>query len=208
MRTTSPGRFTVFLVGDNQVTLEALNGPLRLAGYETRTYRTLQAFIDEHDQAVHGCTLLDLSMRELDGPNVEQNLVRAGIDRPIIFITGSETSHAGVQVVRECAVELLSNPAKMAELLSTIKGAVKRDSDRLHCRAVAKRVGTLTVRERKVLFLVVRRMSNKNIAAGLGIRENSIEVNRSRGMKKLGVKNLPELVRMTSKLASAQYSRE
>jgi len=201
MRTTSPGRFTVFLVGDNQVTLEALNRPLRLAGYETRTYRTLQAFIDEHNQAAHGCTLLDLSTRGLDGPNAEQDLVRAGIDRPIIFITGNETSPAGAKALRACAVDLI-NPAKMAELLSAIRSAVKRDSDRLHRCAIAKRVDTLTVRERKVLALVVRRMSNKNIAAGLGIREESIEVNRIRAMKKLGVKNLPELIRITSKVAS------
>jgi FixJ family two-component response regulator len=199
MRTTSPGRFTVFLVGDNQVTLEAMDHTLRVAGYETRTYRALQTFIVEHDPAAHGCTILDLSMRGLNGPNVKQDLVRAGVDRPIIFIGGDETSPA--QALRACEADLI-NPATMAELLSAIRSAVKRDSDRLHCCAVAKRVETLTPRERKVLALVVRRMSNKNIAAGLGVREESIEVNRSRGMKKLGVKNLPELVRITSKVAS------
>jgi FixJ family two-component response regulator len=199
MRTTSPGRFTVFLVGDNQVTLQAMEQFLRVAGYETRTYTALQAFIDEHDQAVHGCTLLDLSMRGLNGPDVKQDLVRAGINRPIIFIGGDEISPA--QAFRVCEVDPI-NSAKMAEFQSAIRSAVKQDSDRLHCCAVAKRVDTLTPRERKVLALVVRRMSNKNIAAGLGISEESIEVNRTRAMKKLGVKNLPELVRITSKVAS------
>jgi len=199
MRTTSPGRFTVFLVGDNQVTLEALNRLLREAGYETKTYTALEAYIEEHDQAVHGCILLDLSMRRPDTPNVEQDLVQAGIDRPMIFIGGDQVSPA--QAFRVCEVDLI-NPAKRAGLLSAIRSAAKRDSDRLHCCAVAKRVDTLTSRERKVLALVVRRMSNKKIAAGLGIREESIEVNRSRGMKKLGVKSLPELIRITSKVAS------
>lgn len=132
-------------------------------------------------------------------PNVEQDLVQAGIDRPMIFIGGDQVSTA--QAFRVCEVDLI-NPAKRAGLLSAIRSAAKRDSDRLHCCAVAKRVDTLTSRERKVLALVVRRMSNKKIAAGLGMREESIEVNRSRGMKKLGVKNLPELVRITSKVAS------
>jgi len=58
------------------------------------------------------------------------------------------------------------------------------------------------VRERQVLALVVRGVSNKNIAAALGVREKSVEVNRSRAMKKLGAKNVPELVRMTSKLVA------
>ena len=201
MRTTSPRRFTVFLVGDNQVILEALNRLLREAGYETKAYTALQACIEDHDQAVHGCILLDLSMRGPDATNVEQDLVQAGIDRPIIFIGGDQASPA--QAFGVCEVDLI-NSAKRAGLLSAIRSAAKRDSDRLHCCAVAKRVDTLTSRERKVLALVVRRMSNKKIAAGLGIREESIEVNRSRGMKKLGVKNLPELIRITSKVASDQ----
>lgn len=199
MRMTSPGRFTIFLLSENQVTLEALNRLLREAGYETRTYAALQAFIEEHDQNVHGCILLDLSMRGLDGSNVEQDLVRAGVDRPIISIGSDEISPARTSGV--CEVDPI-NPAKRAGLLGAIRSAAKRDSDRLHCCAVAKRVDTLTSRERKVLALVVLRMSNRNIATGLGVREESIEVNRSRGMKKLGVKNLPELVRITSKVAS------
>jgi two-component system, LuxR family, response regulator FixJ len=63
-------------------------------------------------------------------------------------------------------------------------------------------VDTLTPRERQVLALVVRGVSNKNIAVALGVREKSIEVNRSRAMKKLGAKNVSELARMTSKLAA------
>ena len=200
MRTTSPGRFTVFLVGGNQRTLEALSLIFREAGYETKTYTALQAFIDDHDQAVHGCTIFDLSTRGLDGHDVKQDLVQAGIDRPIIFIGGDEILPA--QALTACAADLLINSTKMSELQCAVSSAVKRDSDRLHCYAIAKRVDTLTPRERKVLALVVRRMSNKKIAAGLGVREESIEVNRFRAMKKLGVRNLPELVRITSKVAS------
>lgn len=199
MRTTSPGRFTVFLIVDDQGRLDTLNSLLRAVGYETKAYSAPQVFLDEHDPAVHGCTLLDLSMPGLNGLDVQQELVRRGIDRPIIFLTGSESVSASVEAFK---ADFLIKPAKEAELLSAIRTAVKRDSERLHSYAVAKRVDTLTPRERLVLALVVRGVLNKNIAAALRIREKSIEVNRSRAMKKLGAKNVSELVRMTSKLAA------
>jgi FixJ family two-component response regulator len=199
MRTTSPGRFTVFLIVDDQGRLDTLNSLLRAVGYETKAYSAPQVFLDEHDPAVHGCTLLDLSMPGLNGLDVQQELVRRGIDRPIIFLTGSESVSASVEAFK---ADFLIKPAKEAELLSAIRTAVKRDSERLHSNAVAKRVDTLTPRERLVLALFVRGVLNKNIAAELGVREKSIEVNRSRAMKKLGAKNVSELVRMTSKLAA------
>jgi FixJ family two-component response regulator len=202
MRTTSPGRFTVFLIDDDQSRLDTLNSLLRAVGYETKAYTAPQAFLDEHDPAVHGCTLLELSVPGLNGLDVQQELARRGIDRPIIFLTGSESVSASVEAFKARAIDFLIKPAKEAELLSAIRTAVKRDSERLHSYAVAKRVDTLTPRERLVLALVVRGVLNKNIAAQLGVREKSIEVNRSRAMKKLGAKNVSELVRMTSKLAA------
>ena len=202
MRTTSPGRFRVFLIVDDQGRLDTLNSLLRAVGYETKAYTAPQAFLDEHDPAVHGCMLLDLSMPGLNGLDVQQELVRRGIDRPIIFLTGSESVSASAEAFKAGAIDFLIKPAKEAELLSAIRTAVKRDSERLHSYAVAKRVDALTPRERLVLALVVRGVLNKNIAAELGVTEKSIEVNRSRAMKKLGAKNVSELVRMTSKLAA------
>ena len=202
MRTTCPGRFTVFLIDDDRDRRDTLNSLLRAVGYETKAYTAPQAFLDEHDPAVHGCTLLDLSMPGLNSLDVQQELARRGIDRPIIFLTGSESVSASVEAFKARAIDFLTKPAKEAELLSAIRTAVKRDNERLHSYAVAKRVDTLTPRERLVLALVVRGVLNKNIAAELGVREKSIEVNRSRAMKKLGAKNVSELVRMTSKLAA------
>jgi FixJ family two-component response regulator len=140
-------------------------------------------------------------MPGLNGLDVQKELVRRGIDRPIIFLAGGESVPASVEALKAGAVDFLIKPAKEAELLSAIRTAVKRDSNRLHSYAVAGRVDTLTPRERVVLALVVRGMLNKNIAAELGVEEKTIEVNRTRAMKKLGAKNVPELARMASKLA-------
>jgi FixJ family two-component response regulator len=207
MRTTSPGRFTVFLIDDDRDRRDTLNSLLRAAGYEIRAYTATQRFIDEHDPAVHGCTLLDLSMAGSNGFDVQQELVRRGIDRPVIFLTGSDSAPARVEASKAGALDFLIRPAKESELLSAIRTAAKRDSERLHSCAIAKRVDALTTRERQVLALVVRGMSNKNISSALGVREKSIEVNRRRAMKKLGAKNVSELVRIAIKLAETKLKK-
>jgi FixJ family two-component response regulator len=192
-------RVTVFLVDDDHSALDSLGNLLRSVGYTTKAYSAPKAFLDEHDPSVHGCVVLDLAMT-LNGFDVQQELAKRAIDRPIIFLTGKESVPASVEALKGGAVDFLIKPHKETELLDAVKAAVKRDSDRLHSLAIARRVDRLSLRERQVLALVVRGMSNKNIAAALGVREISVTVNRERAMKKMGSKNIAEVVRMTSKM--------
>jgi len=189
-------RVTVFLVGDDHRTLETLGSLLRSVGYTTKAYGTPKTFLADHDSSVHGCVVLDLAMT-LNGLDVPQEF--AGIDRPIIFLAGKESVPASVEAFRGTAVDFLIEPHKETELLGAVKAAVKRDSHRLHFLAVAHRVDKLSLRERQVLALVVRGMSNKKIAAGLGIRETNVSASRERALKKMGSKSVAEVVRIMSK---------
>ena len=195
MRTTSAGRFTVFLIDNDQGTLDTLSSLLRSVGYTTKAYTALKAYLDEHDPSVHGCTVLDLSTR-----GVQQELAKRGIDRPIILLGGKGSFLASAEAFKAGAIDFLIKPVQEAEFLSAIKTALKRDSNRLHCEAIAKRVNKFTPRERLVVALVIRGMLDKHVAAALGIREKSVTANRCRAMKKLGVKSVAELVRMTGKI--------
>lgn len=192
-------RVTVFLVDDDQSALDTLGSLLRSVGYTTKAYSAPKAFLDEHDPSVHGCVVLHLAMT-LNGFDVQQELAKRGIDRPIIFLTGKESLPASVEASKTGAVDLLIKPDKETKLLDAVKTAVKRDSDRLHSLAIARRVDRLSRRERQVLALIVRGMSNKKIAAALGIPEISVTVNRERAMKKMGSKNVADIVRMTSNM--------
>lgn len=192
-------RVTVFLVDDDHSALDSLGSLLRSVGYATKTYSAPKAFLDEHDPSVHGCVVLDLAMT-LNGFDVQQELAKRGINRPIIFLTGKESVPASVEALKRGAVDFLIKPHKDTELLGAVKVAVKRDSDRLHSLAIARRVDKLSLRERQVLALVVRGVSNKTIAAALGMREISVKVNCERAMKKIGSKNIADVTRMTSKM--------
>jgi FixJ family two-component response regulator len=201
MRTASPARFTVFLVGSDQCS--PLIDLLREAGYETKIYTALKTFSDEHDPAVHGCILFDLSLAELNDFDIRSNLERKSIKRPVIFLTNGKPATPSAEACKNGAMYFFLKLVNKVDLLRAIRVAARQDSDRLHFNAVAKRFATLTTRELQILALVARHLPNKNIAAELKLREKTIEVNRSRAMKKLGTKNVFQLVRL-SKLVERQ----
>lgn len=197
MRPTT-ARVTVFLVGEDHSTLDSLAGLLHSAGYTTKAYSALKTFSDDHNPSVHGCVVLDVGMT-LDGLDLQRELVKRNIDRPIILLTGKEPVPANIAALKGGGVDLLIGPHKGTELLGAVKVAVKRDSDRLHALAVARLMNRLSLRERQILALGVRGMSNKKIAAALGIREISVSVNCERALKKIASKSIAEVVRMKGK---------
>ena len=83
-------KFTVYLVDDDPGVLKALSRLLRARGYEVKPYCSPQLFLEEHDVAVPGCAILDVSMPGLDGLQLQRALTAAGgSHRPVVFVTGN-----------------------------------------------------------------------------------------------------------------------
>lgn len=193
--------FTVFLVDDDPAILTALSRLLQAAGYTTKTYCSAEAFLSEHDASTPGCAVLDLSMPGLNGLGVQEALMRQGVERPVIFLTGRGTIPESVQAMRAGAVDFLTKPVGNSELMSAIKSAEDRDRTQRHIgtqrKAVLQRVAKLTRREKEVLALMVTGQQSKAIGYKLGVREKTIKVHRGRVHQKMEVRSLAELVRMT-----------
>jgi FixJ family two-component response regulator len=193
--------FTVFLLDDDAAVLKAVDRLLHAAGYTTKTYCSAEAFLSEHDASTPGCLVLDLAMPGLDGLAVQEALALQGIDRPIIFLTGRGTIRESVQAVRAGAVDFLTKPVGNSELMSAIKSAEDRDRTQRHIgtqrKAVLQGVAKLTRREKEVLALMVTGQQSKAIGYKLGVCEKTIKVHRGRVHRKMEVRSLAELVRMT-----------
>ena len=198
--------FRVFIIDDDQGILDALNRFLRTAGYETKAYSSPQAFLEEHDPSMPGCVVLDLSMPRMNGLAVQRELVTRGTERPIIFLSGRGTVPASVEAMKAGAVDFLPKPLKGDELLSAIKVAEERDRVRLQRaaerKAASKLIDKLSPREKEVMELVVQGHLNKNIAALIGTTIQTVKAHRGRMMKKMGVRSVAELVRLTSKVTT------
>jgi FixJ family two-component response regulator len=198
-------KFTVYLVDDDPGVLKALSRLLRARGYEVKPYFSPQLFLEEHDVAVPGCAILDVSMPGLDGLELQRTLTAAGgSHRPVVFVTGKGDIPTSVRAMKAGAIDFLTKPVKDKDLFEAVSRAEALDaaSRRLHSEleSMQAKVRTLTPREREVLTHVVAGRLNKQIAGDLGTAEKTIKVHRSRMMEKLGVRMVADLVRMAEKL--------
>jgi FixJ family two-component response regulator len=195
--------FTVFIVDDDAGVLKALSRLLRAKGYDTRPFMSPQEFLDHHDTTVPGCAVLDVSMPDLDGLQLQQALTAGGTQRPVIFITGKGDIPTSVRAMKAGAIDFLTKPVSERDLLDAIDRAKQQDARIRQIQAeltlIQAKIATLTPREREVLAHVVAGRLNKQIAGDLGTVEKTIKVHRSRMMEKLGVRTVADLVRLAEK---------
>jgi len=202
-------KFTVYLVDDDAGVLKALSRLLRAKGYEVKPYSSPQEFLEQHDPAVPGCAVLDVSMPGLDGLELQQALTAGGSHRPVVFITGKGDVPTSVRAMKAGAIDFLTKPTKDTDLLEAIRRAEGREAEarqRLsELEAIQVKLRTLTPREREVLTHVVAGRLNKQIAGDLGTVEKTIKVHRSRMMEKMGLRTVADLVRMAEKAQIGPY---
>ena len=195
---------TVFIVDDDPDVCRAVGRLVRGRGYEVREFNSARDFLVAHEPEPPGCLLLDLSMPEVDGLQLQQSLVASGCHRPIVFLSANGDVHNTVRAMKAGAVNFLTKPVDGDELMEALAEAVALDArDRAAWETrntVAGRMATLTPRERQVLEKVVAGRLNKQIAAELGTVEKTIKVHRSRVMQKLHAASLIQLIEI-AKLA-------
>jgi FixJ family two-component response regulator len=197
--------FTVYLVDDDPGVLKSLSRLLRARGYDVKSYSSPQVFLQDHDDEVPGCIILDICMPDLDGLEIQDVLnTTSGSHRPVIFVTGTGDIPSSVRAMKAGAIDFLTKPVKDENLFEALSRAEAVDAEmrrlRFELNVMQTKVRTLTPREREVLTHVVAGRLNKQIAGELGTVEKTIKVHRSRMMEKLGIRTVADLVRMVEKL--------
>lgn len=197
----------VLLVDDDPAVLKALSRLLRSAGNEVEAFRSPHEFLEYFDPSKAGCAVLDLSMPEMNGIEVQQALATIDPTFPIIFLTGHGDIDSGIRAMKGGAVDFLLKPVSEEVLLTAIREAMERSRAMRAGRALQlelrQRLVGLTPREREVLTHVIAGRLNKQIAVDLGTVEKTIKVHRASIMRKTGVNSLAELVRLTERIGIA-----
>jgi FixJ family two-component response regulator len=195
--------FTVYLVDDDASVVRALSRLLLAKGMNARAFTSAEDFLHNHDPDIPGCAVFDVSMPGLDGLSLHRALAAGGAERPVIFLTGRGDIPTTVRALKAGAVDFLTKPVGEMELLDAIARAKIEDAKARQLRAdlaaVRKKISTLSPRELEVLARVVAGRLNKQIADELGTAEKTIKVHRGRVMAKLGVRTVPDLVRLAEK---------
>lgn len=194
----------VYVVDDDKAMRESLDSLIRSIGFRVSAFASGTEFFNAKRDGAPSCLILDVRLPGLGGLDLQRELNRAGVDVPIIFITGHGDIPMTVKAMKAGAIEFLTKPFREQDLLDAISQAILRDSENRRSRGKVVELQTrfekLTPREREVMQWVVAGMLNKQIAYRLGVSEITVKTHRSQVVQKMQAGSVADLVRMSEKL--------
>jgi len=194
----------VFIIDDDASVREALEDLFQSIGVQVFTFGSTQTFLKSQRPDSPGCIVLDIRLPGQSGLEFQRVLSEQNIPLPIIFISGHGDIPMSVQAMKCGAIEFLTKPFRDQDLLDAIQLGLSRDRARREydfaLASLKARFGTLSPREREIVIQVARGRISKQIAGDIGIAEATVKVHRSRAMRKMNARSLPELGRMADRL--------
>ena len=119
-------RALVVVVDDDASVRRGLERLLRSAGYAVETFASARAFLDRGDYGRASCLVLDVRMPGQSGLDLQNVLVTAGYDIPILFITGHGDVAMAVQAIKAGAVDFLAKPFDDGVFLEAVHQATTK----------------------------------------------------------------------------------
>jgi FixJ family two-component response regulator len=192
---------TIFLVDDDPGVLRALSRVLREEGWKVETFESADAFLARPDRR-EGCLVLDVSMPGLDGLELQRRLAETGRSLPIVFVSGHGDIPMSVRAIKAGATDFLTKPVRAEALVAAVRTAIEQDAAARQALAdtaeLRHRFASLTPREREVLAALAVGKLNKQIAADLGVVEQTVKYHRARIMERVRAKTLAELMHIAA----------
>ncbi|MFH1749257.1 MAG: response regulator [Planctomycetota bacterium] len=195
---------TVFVVDDDPDVRQSLTRLMEEVQQPVQAFGDAEGFLEAYDPTNAGCLVLDVRMPGMSGTELQRKLLADGVTIPIIIITGHGDVPMAVETMQRGAIGFIEKPIRPQVLIDRIQQALALDSE---CRrskaehaALAARVALLTPREREVVDLAVSGLTNKGIAAQLGVSPQAIDSHRVKAMTKMGADSVPELVKLMLKI--------
>jgi FixJ family two-component response regulator len=195
---------TVLVVEDDSDLRASVGRLLRSLGIDTQLFASIPDFLKSNPPDGPTCLVLDVRLPGQSGLDLQRELAATNRELPIIFITGHGDIPMSVQAMKGGAIEFLTKPFRDQDLLDAIQLGLSRDSARLKneksLTALKERFQSLSPREREIMIQVAHGRLSKQIAGDLGIAETTVKVHRSKAMRKMNARSLPEFGRMAAKL--------
>jgi FixJ family two-component response regulator len=202
---------TVFIVDDDVSVRESLTALVNFAGWRVLTFPSAQAFLDHPRTPQPGCLVLDVSLPDLNGLELQERLGQEELALPIIFITGHGDIPMSVGAIKAGAIEFLTKPLENDVLLAAVAEAVESSAAAIEAHSAHEQLREgyrhLTERERQVLALITAGLLNKQVAFELGISEITVKAHRGQVMRKMHARSFADLVNMVSLLGLSPMRR-
>lgn len=194
---------TIFIIDDDKSVRRSLSLFFTATGYKVEAYGSSEEYLAREEFEGTGCIILDVMLEGKSGPELQEELIARGSHLPIVFITGQGNIQMSVQVVKKGAVNFLEKPFSDEDLSRAVTEALSL-SQKLKWEKEEKitaqyLIESLTPRESEILNYLITGMLNKQIASVLGIAEHTVKLHRHSICEKLGVKSVPEIIRIVDK---------
>ena len=194
----------VFVVDDDVSVRESLEILIRHEGLEVETFQSAREFLARPRCEVPCCLILDVSLPDLSGLELQERIAAERSAMPIVFLTGYGDIPMTVKAMKRGALEFLTKPFDADVLLDAIRKALRRSEAALgresEIYALRADFESLTPRERDVMKLVVTGLLNKQVGGELGISEITVKAHRGSVMRKMKAASFADLVGMAAKL--------
>lgn len=165
-----------------------------------RTYETVENLLDSLTEKSQGCIVAGLEQHAETGLPLLEELAWQDISLPVIGLVASSNVELAVSAMHKGAVTVLEVPCPVDVLVDALQIGLSRDKyERRRAVELVRaqaHFDTLTGRERKILALIARGVSNKQIASRLEMRLRTVEAHRGAVFDKMKVESLAELVRL------------
>ena len=197
----------LLLVDDEPNLLRAVAACLRGEGYEVDTARSGEEALVHVAQRLPDLIVSDIRMPHMDGYAFARQLrsnPRTGLI-PIVFLTAKDESAERIAGIRSGVDAYLTKPFEPDELLAVIGNILAR-VERTHAE-IARLIGSntrelisftdeeLTEAEQRIAAAVAAGLSNKEIAAELGVSVRTVENHISHILAKKNFGNRVEIAR-------------
>lgn len=188
----------VFVVDDDKGMLESTVWLLESVGVEARPYTSGHAFLEAYEPNLNACILLDVRMPAMGGLNVQEALKNMGCTYPIIFVSGHADVPIVVRAFKAGAVDFIEKPYNEQLLLDSVHQALSQQHQQLDQSADQAQLQAIlaefTPREKDILLPLVKGYTSREIAEQLDISVKTVDLYRSRVMKRLQAECLPDVV--------------
>jgi len=187
----------VIIVDDDQDFRESLAWLLESAGIGSQQYQSAESFLGSY-QGEPACLLLDVRMTGMSGLALQQQLAHRNNPIPIVLITGHGDVPMAVEAIKNGAVDFITKPfddKQLLDLVESILAGVEQRFAAAAARLVIQQCWQqLSPREKQLAELLIQGDSNRMMAEQLNISIKTVEIHRSRVMKKMQADSLANLI--------------
>jgi two-component system response regulator FixJ len=195
------GGRVAYVIDDDRDIRVSLRMLLQENGIDARPFLAATDFLDELADLRPGPVLLDVRMPGMDGLALLEELAQLGVRWPVIMMTGHAEVPLAVRAMKLGAIDFLEKPFPYDELTTLMARAFELLGEQTKVGDLAEareRIESLTPRERQILEAAAKGLSNKEIAVELGLSHRTVEMHRSRMMRRLGARRLSDIIALVS----------